>query len=184
MTRSVWGVAPKAPDCGSGTRPKKPSQTPFISKPPDFFWFSSEVSQWRFQRKSCEPWRTEVGGAVGFECPRRPQIDHPCRLRIDQCLSSGGGGQSQIGTASRSFCGSSVSRSSLFRPCSCHWMVMPSFLTVMRSTRVCRTLACSAGNNSSQTASIDCRVPTAWASSTLGRWLPTSRTACPCSPIA
>ena len=39
--RFLWGVAPKAPDCGSGTRPKKPSQTPFISKPPDFFGFST-----------------------------------------------------------------------------------------------------------------------------------------------
>ena len=25
-------------------------------------------------------------------CSRRPQIDHPCRLRIDQCLYCGGGG--------------------------------------------------------------------------------------------
>ena len=39
--RFLWGVAPKAPDCGSGTRPKKPSQTPFISKPPDFFGLST-----------------------------------------------------------------------------------------------------------------------------------------------
>ena len=37
--------------------------------------------------------------AAGVDpCPRRPQIDHPRRLRIDQCLSSGGGGQSQIST--------------------------------------------------------------------------------------
>ena len=35
--RAVWGVAPKAPDCGSGFCRQKPSQTPFISKPPDFF---------------------------------------------------------------------------------------------------------------------------------------------------
>jgi len=27
----------------------------------------------------------------------RRQIDHPCRLRTDQCLSNAGGGQSQIG---------------------------------------------------------------------------------------
>ena len=35
---------------------------------------------------------------VGIYCSRRPQIDRPCRLRIDQRLSSGGGSQSQIGT--------------------------------------------------------------------------------------
>jgi len=33
----LWGAAPKARDCGSGICPKKPSQAPFISKPPDFF---------------------------------------------------------------------------------------------------------------------------------------------------
>ena len=41
--RTTRGFALKAPDCGSGTRPKKPSQTPFVSKPPDFFGFSSEL---------------------------------------------------------------------------------------------------------------------------------------------
>ena len=39
--RFLWGEEPKAPDCGSGTRPKKPSQTTFISKPPDFFGLST-----------------------------------------------------------------------------------------------------------------------------------------------
>ena len=43
--------------------------------------------------------------------------------------------------ASSSFWGSSVSNSSLFNPLSCHLMVMPLLRTVMRSTRVCRTLA-------------------------------------------
>jgi hypothetical protein len=39
--RFLWGVAPKAPDCGRGISPQKPSQTPFISKPPDFFGLST-----------------------------------------------------------------------------------------------------------------------------------------------
>ena len=39
--RFLRGVAPKAPDCGRGTFPKKSSQTPFISKPPDFFGLST-----------------------------------------------------------------------------------------------------------------------------------------------
>ena len=41
-SRFLWGVGPKAPDCGRRISPQKPSQTPFISKPPDFFGFSSE----------------------------------------------------------------------------------------------------------------------------------------------
>ena len=39
--RFLWGVAPKAPDCGCDIYPQKPSQTPFISKPPDFFGLST-----------------------------------------------------------------------------------------------------------------------------------------------
>ena len=35
--RFLWGEAQKAPDCGRGISPQNPSQTPFISKPPDFF---------------------------------------------------------------------------------------------------------------------------------------------------
>ena len=34
--RFLWGVAPKAPVSGRSIFPQKPSQTPFISKPPDF----------------------------------------------------------------------------------------------------------------------------------------------------
>ena len=41
-----------------------------------------------------------VRGGKGYdqECSRRLQIDYQCRLRIDQCLSSADGGQSQSGT--------------------------------------------------------------------------------------
>jgi len=34
--RVVMGAATKPPDCGSGSCPQKPSQTPFISKYADF----------------------------------------------------------------------------------------------------------------------------------------------------
>ena len=44
---------------------------------------------------------TNIEAVYTFPCSRRPQTDHPCRLRIDQRLSSGGGGQSQIGTTRR-----------------------------------------------------------------------------------
>ena len=40
--RFLRGAAQKAPDCGRGNRPKKPSQTPFVSKPHDFFGLGSE----------------------------------------------------------------------------------------------------------------------------------------------
>ena len=36
-----------------------------------------------------------------FRCSRLLQTDQPCRLRIDQRLSSGGGGQTQIGITCR-----------------------------------------------------------------------------------
>ena len=40
-SRFLWGVGPKAPDCGCGISPQKTSQTPFVSKPPDFFGLST-----------------------------------------------------------------------------------------------------------------------------------------------
>ena len=49
--RFLWGVAPKAPDCGRGIYPQNPSQTPFISKPPDFFGLSTAAWVLRFLQK-------------------------------------------------------------------------------------------------------------------------------------
>ena len=49
--RFLWGVAPKAPDCGHGIFPQKTSQTPFISKPPDFFGLSTAALVLRFRQK-------------------------------------------------------------------------------------------------------------------------------------
>jgi len=49
--RFLWGAAPKAPDCGRGFFPQKPSQTAFISKPPDFFWLSTAAWVFGFRQK-------------------------------------------------------------------------------------------------------------------------------------
>ena len=49
--RFLWGVAPKAPDCGRGIYPQKPSQTPFISKPPDFFGLGTAAWVLCFRQK-------------------------------------------------------------------------------------------------------------------------------------
>jgi len=50
--RFLWGVAPKAPDCVRGIFPQNLSQTPFISKPPDFFGLSTAAWVLRFRQKS------------------------------------------------------------------------------------------------------------------------------------
>ena len=49
--RFLWGVAQKAPDCGRGISPQKPSQTPFISKPPDFFGLGTAAWVFGFRQK-------------------------------------------------------------------------------------------------------------------------------------
>ncbi len=49
--RFLWGVAPKAPDCGRGIFPQKPSQPPFISKPPDFFGLGTAAWVFGFRQK-------------------------------------------------------------------------------------------------------------------------------------
>ena len=49
--RTTRGFALKVPDCGRGIFPQKPSQTPFISKPPDFFGLSTAAWVLRFRQK-------------------------------------------------------------------------------------------------------------------------------------
>jgi hypothetical protein len=49
--RFLWGVAPKAPDCGCGISPQNPPQTPFISKPPDFFGLGTAAWVFGFRQK-------------------------------------------------------------------------------------------------------------------------------------
>ena len=49
--RFLWGVAPKAPDCGRGISPQNPSQPPFISKPPDFFGLGTAAWVFCFRQK-------------------------------------------------------------------------------------------------------------------------------------
>ena len=50
-SRFLWGVAPKAPDCGRGIFPQKPSQPSFVSKPPDFFGLSTAAWVFGFWQK-------------------------------------------------------------------------------------------------------------------------------------
>ena len=50
--RFLWGVARKAPDCGRSISPQKPSQTPFVSKPPDFLGLSTAAWIFGFRQKS------------------------------------------------------------------------------------------------------------------------------------
>jgi hypothetical protein len=55
--RTTRGFALLAPNHTNGAGPKKPSQTPFVSKPHDFFGLGSEVGVFGFLGKSCEPRR-------------------------------------------------------------------------------------------------------------------------------
>jgi hypothetical protein len=45
------GVAQKAPDCGSGFCRQKTSQTPFVSKHPDFFGLGTAAWVFWFRQK-------------------------------------------------------------------------------------------------------------------------------------
>ncbi len=69
-TRFLWGVATKAPDCGSGSSPKKPSHTSLMSKPPDCFRFSTAVVD------ATEGASRDVQRGVGM-CPSLPDCRTP-----------------------------------------------------------------------------------------------------------
>jgi len=53
--RTTRGFALLAPNFAYGAGLEKPSQTPFVSKPHDFFGLGSEVGIFGFHGKSCEP---------------------------------------------------------------------------------------------------------------------------------